>query len=151
MGGFTQVFLRDRSEENIKAVNQSLRDAGLRKELRFYSEDETRFEYECFLKNDGYFPEDQFPRNEIKSYEDFKKYWNTEKLGAVFVPPYGVLQFDCYFGRTSKRAMRILGRWIVDNHRLIEKTSGSFTTFMERGMTKLERQVIEESDVKVNW
>lgn len=151
MGGFAQVYLRDRSAEGIAKANQSLAEAGLRKALRFYSEDDVRLEYDYFARGEGYFPADQFPKDKIKSFEDFKKYWNPQALGDVFCPPFGVLQFDCYFGRTSKRAMRIMGRWIADNHRLIEKTSGSFTTFMERGMTKLERQIMKESDVKVNW
>lgn len=151
MGGFTQIFLRDCSEENIARANESLKQAGLRKDMRFYSEADVKLEYEYFARGEGHFPESQFPKDKIKSYKDFTKFWNSKTLGNVFCPPFGVLQFDCYFGRTSKRAMRILGRWVAENHHLIEKTSGSFTTFIERGMTKLECQILKESDVKVNW
>lgn len=147
MGGFTEVFLKDCSYENIKKQNEKLKEYNVAKRYSFYSEDDVKFEYEAFCKGEGSFPEHLFPKNKINSYKDFTKYWSTKALGALFVPEFGVLTFDCYFGRTSKRAMRNMGRYIADNVRLIKKTRGSFSTFMERGMTKLERQIIIENNL----
>lgn len=144
MGGFTQVFLKDCSQENIDEQNKRLKEFKVRKGIRFYSEKDIELEYHYFKLNDGYFPESQFPRDKIKSYKDFKKYWSTEALGAVFVPPIGTLQFDCYFGRTSNYAMRNIGKYMANNPSIFKKTDGSFSTFMERGMTKLERQIMKE-------
>ncbi len=152
MGGFTEVFLSNISAENIKRQNAKLKEYKVPKRYRFYSEDNVRAEYEAFAKGEGAFPEGQFPRNKINSYNDFIKYWNTRAIGAIFCPPFGTLTFDCYFGRTSKRAMRNLGKYIADNHNEIKAVDGSFETFMERGMTKLERRVLKESNIKnIHW
>lgn len=151
MGGFTEVFLRNKTQVNIDKMNTLLREYKVPKWYRFYSENDVKFQYESFLKNKGHFPETHFPKDKINSYEDFTKYWSTKALGACFVPRFGTLTFDCYFGRTSKRAMRNMGRFIADNYREIESTSGSFETFMERGMTRIERQIIAESGIKLNY
>jgi hypothetical protein len=151
MGGFTEIYLRDKSEENIAKHNEKLKEYGVRKSLRFYSEADIKFEFDGFMKGTGYFPDDQFPKDKIKTINDFKKYWNPKSLGTCFCPNVGSLTFDCYFGRTSKNAMRKLGRYIADHHRDIEQTRGSFSTFMERGMTKLERQIISESKILDNY
>ncbi len=149
MGGFTEIKLKDCSNENIEKQNQLLEDFGVARKYRFYSESDVIWEYEGFVKGTGSFPEHLFPKDKINSYEDFTKYWNTKSLGSLFCPEFGTLTFDCYFGRTSKRAMRNMGKYITDNHNEIEKVSGSFSTFMERGMTRLERQIInEESNIK---
>lgn len=144
MGGFTQVKLKDTSRANIDKHNALLKHYKVPEKYRYYSEYDVIFEYEGFKLGTGVFPERQFPRDKIKSLEDFKQYWSSKALGEVFVPPYGTLQFDCYFGRTSKRAMRNMGRYIADHVRDIAKTDGSFSTFMERGMTKLEQQLMTE-------
>ena len=65
-------------------------------------------------------------------------------VNRCFVPKFGTLSFDCYFGRTSDRAMRNIGRYIGMNAKHIKSTGGSFSTFMERGMTKFERELMEE-------
>jgi hypothetical protein len=133
MGGFTKIQLKDTSQENIDEQNQRLREYGLRKNLKFYSERDIEKEYEYFLKNDGNYPERMFPRDQINSLEDFKKYWNPRAVGEAFVPPVGALTFDCYFGRTSKRAMHAIACWILshgDSHPFT--TSGSYSTFVER-------------------
>lgn len=148
MGGFTQVFLKETNQANIDKHNAKLEVYGVPKKYRFYSEFDVRLEYEFFKVGEGEFPEDLFPRDEIKSFVDFKRYWSPSALGEVFVPHFGTLQFDCYFGRTSKRAMRAIGKYIADNHSDIDRVSGSFSTFMERGMTKLEREIINESGIK---
>lgn len=144
MGGFTKVVLKDVSRENIDKQNARLELYKVPKKYRFYSEQDVILEYEAFKMHDGVFPENQFPRDKIKSFEDFKKYWSPEALGEVFVPHYGTLTFDCYFGRTSQRAMRNIGRYLGYNVKYIKKVDGSFSTFAERGMTKIERQIMTE-------
>lgn len=151
MGGFTQFKLKDKSQANIDKQNDLLRQYGVAKGYRFYSEKDVIFEYEAFLKGIGVFPEHKFPKDKIKTLEDFKQYWSSKALGEVFVPPYGTLQFDCYFGRTSQRAMRNIGRYLAANHNEIETMRGSYDTFFERGMTKLERQIIAESKIKQGY
>ncbi len=144
MGGFTKVYLKDTSQKNIDTQNARLILMGVPKQYRFYSETEVIYEYESFRIGKGYFPENQFPREKINSLEDFKNYWSPEALGEVFVPKFGTLTFDCYFGRTSKRAMRKIGKYLAENVDQIESVGGSFSTFMERGMTKAERKLMEE-------
>lgn len=158
MGGFTQLKLKDTSEENIAKHNKMLDDAGVAKKYRFYSEDDVKKEYEYFVKDDGVFPEHRFPKDKIKSYKDFKKYWNPEALGEVFCPPFGTLQFDCYFGRTSKRAMKAIKNYIVNaliaegvGKTPFESASGSWTTFLERcSASKLNLELINEK-IKSRW
>lgn len=148
MGGFTQVFLKDKTKNNIDKHNALLRLYKVPKQYRFYSESDVIFEYEAFKMGLGAFPERQFPKDKINSLEDFKQYWSSEALGEVFVPPYGTLQFDCYFGRTSKSAMRKIGKYLVDNAKHIEKTEGSFSTFVERsGISKLGMKILEERNL----
>jgi len=149
MGGFTTVKLKDTSRENIDRQNAKLELFGVAKKYRFYSESDVILEYEAFKVDDGVFPEHQFPKDKINSYEDFKKYWSPEALGEIFCPHFGTLNFDCYFGRTSDRAMRNIGKYIAENIDEIEGVSGSFTTFMERGMTKAERKILEESEISL--
>jgi len=150
MGGFTAIRLKDISQENIDAQNQKLKEYGVNKRYRFYSERDIQEEYQYYLKGDGVYREDLFPKDKINSYEDFKKYWNPKAVGEIFIPYVGSLNFDCYFGRTSKRALRNIGRFTAENHREIKEIYGTSLTFMERGMTKIERQIIEESAVHVN-
>ena len=145
MGGFTQVFLNDASRKNNDRHNALLKLYNIPDIYRYYSEYNVIFEYESFKMGLGTFDERLFPKDKINNIEDFKQYWSTKALGDVFVPPYGTLQFDCYFGRTSKRAMRNMGRYIADNIKDIKCVSGSFETFAERGMTKLERQICTEN------
>jgi hypothetical protein len=147
MGGFTKIQLRDTSRENIDAQNARLELAGVPKKYRFYSEADVIFEYESFKQYDGVFPEQQFPREKIRSLEDFKRYWSAEALGEIFVPPIGALIFDCYFGRTSQRAMQGIARYVAENHREIEKVGGSFETFVERGANKLQTEIIKDSAI----
>ena len=144
MGGFTQVYLKDTSRSNIDKHNALLRLYNVPKEYHYHSESNDIFQYEAFKMRIGTWREEFFPKDKINSFEDFKKYWSPKALGEVFVPYEGTLQFDCCFGRTSKRAMRNIGRYLADNVRDIEKTRGSFSTFMERGMTKLEQQLMKE-------
>jgi hypothetical protein len=145
MGGFTKIQLKDTSQENIDKHNARLELNGVRERYRFYSERNVIFEYEAFKMGDGVFPENQFPKDKINSLDDFKKYWSPEALGEVFVPRIGTLTFDCYFGRTSKRAMRNIGRYLGMNAKHLKEVGGSFETFCERGMTKLEREIMKEN------
>jgi len=147
MGGFTQIKLKDCSEKNIETQNAILDMVRVPKKYRFYSIKDTRFEYDAFKVGDGVFPERQFPKDKINSFADFKKYWSSEALGEVFVPPYGTLQFDCYFGRTSVYAMKKIGKYVANNVDQFKEFEGSFSTFMERGMTKREIKIIEESGI----
>ena len=153
MGGFTQIHLKDKSEENIAKHNKFLDDAKVKKTIRFYSESDVREEYKYFLANDGHFPESRFPKDKINSYEDFTKYWSTDALGSVFCPEFGSLSFDCYFGRTSDNAMRCIKNYIVDTllkpeymfDSPFESTNGSWSTFLERcSISKLNLELIKE-------
>ena len=153
MGGFTKLVLKDKSVENIRKHNELLSKAKVRKGIRFYSEDDVRLEYDAFLNNQGVFPEHSFPKDKIKSYDDFTKYWSTEALGEVFVPKFGTLTFDCYFGRTSDNAMKCLKNYIVDTLLLseyfldspFEHASGSWSTYLERcSASKLDLELINE-------
>ena len=153
MGGFTKLMLRDTSIENIRKHNELLAKAKVRKEIRFYSEDDVKLEYEYFKKGDGYFPDDQFPKDKIKSYKDFTKYWNTEAMGEVFVPKFGTLTFDCYFGRTSKNAMKCIKNYIVDallsDDSPFEYAGGSWSTFLERcSASKLDLELINDKIIE---
>jgi hypothetical protein len=149
MGGFTEIRLRDTSENNIIIQNRRLEKLGVAKRYRFYSEANAHSEYyEYYLVGKGNFPEHLFPKNKISSYEDFRRYWSPEALGSCFVPHVGTLTFDCYFGRTSKRAMRAIGKYVARYSSEIKSVDGSFSTFMERGMTKVEREIIANSDIK---
>jgi hypothetical protein len=148
MGGFTSIKLKDCSRGNIVRQNTILDIYKVPKKYRFSClENEQAIEYEYFKRGMGSFPERQFPKNKINSLEDFKKFWTPEALGEVFVPPSGTLQFDCYFGRTSKKAMRKMGRYIAENIREFKEFEGSFSTFMERGMTAIERKIVDESGI----
>lgn len=153
MGGFTQLKLKDTSEENIAKHNKMLDAAKVRKGIRFYSEDNVKKEYEAFVKGEGAFPENQFPKDKIKSYRDFKRYWNPKAIGEVFCPPFGALQFDCYFSRTSKRAMKNIKNYIVNAIMSQENifdtpfdyADGSWTTFLERcSASKLDLELINK-------
>jgi len=153
MGGFTQLKLKDTSEENIEKHNKILDDLKVRKCFRFYSESDVKKEYEAFIKGEGAFAEHLFPKDKIKSYNDFKKYWNPKALGEIFCPPAGTIQFDCYFGRTSKRAMKGIKDYIINALLLpenfmttpFEGASGSWTTFLERcSASKLNLELINE-------
>ncbi len=153
MGGFTKLVLKDKSVENIRKHNELLSKAKVRKGIRFYSDDDVRLEYDAFLNNEGVFPERSFPKDKIKTYNDFTKYWSSEALGEVFVPKFGTLTFDCYFGRTSDNAMKCLKNYIVDTLLLneyfldspFEYASGSWSTYLERcSASKLDLELINE-------
>ena len=147
MGGFTQIKLKDCSIENINKLNAILDKIKLPKQYRFADlEKQQAEEYTYFKKNDGNFPEHLFPRDKINSLEDFKKFWNPKAIGECFVPPSGTLQFDCYFGRTSKTAMAKMGKFIAENIELFAEFDGSFSTFMERGMNEKQRKIVSESE-----
>jgi len=135
MGGFTSIQLQDTSQEHIDQQNAELDALGVAKRYRFYSEKNIRKEWEHY-QNDGpaarkkYYS--QFPQD-ITSYETFKLWWSPKRWGTCFIPEVGMLTFDCYFGRTSKRAMHGIARFLLytlDGE--IKETSGSYSTFVER-------------------
>ncbi len=132
MGGFTQILLKDCSQSNIDEQNEKLDELKVNKSYRFYSGNDVFKQYKYFLKGEGNWDERFFPKDKIKSYNDFKKYWSPEALGEIFVPQYGTLQFDCYFGRTSKRAMNGIATYLSCNYSQIKSVRGSFSTFVER-------------------
>lgn len=152
MGGFTKIQLKDTSAENIAKHNKMLEAAKVRKSIRFYSEDDVKFEYDGFVAGTGHFPEHLFPKDKINSYEDFTKYWSTEALGEIFVPPFGCLTFDCYFGRTSNNAMKCIKNYIIDalleepfGEQVFAEVGGSWSTFLERcSASKLALELINE-------
>jgi len=133
MGGFTTIKLKNCSETNIKKQNQALEQFGVARKYRFYSEAEIRLEYAYFRKGKGNFPPHLFPIDRYTAtYAQFRKYWSTEALGEAFVPYNGSLNFDSYFGRTSKRAMHNLATYLLCNLSQIKSVDGSFSTFVER-------------------
>lgn len=146
MGGFTALYLKNVTQENIDLQNQNLREFGLSKRYYFYSEKDVEKEYQYYLKKDGNYPEHLFPSNKINSYKDFKKFWSSDALGECFVPKFGSLICDVYFGRMSKRAMRALCKYLAYNHSNIKRVSGSYTTLLERGATKKETKVLQYLD-----
>lgn len=149
MGGFTVIRLVDCSQENIDRQNAKLIAYGVNKKYRFYSENNVRKEYQHYLAKDGHYPEHLFPKYEINSYEQFKKYWSPANIGEAFAPYFGTLTLDCYYGRMSARAMKKLGSYIANNVLEIEAMYGSVSTFMERGMTRLERKIVHDSKIKM--
>lgn len=147
MGGFTQILLKDTSRQSIDTQNARLALAKVPTAYRFYSEADIIHEYEAFKVYDGDFPFHQFPRHKINSLDDFKKYWSSDALGDIFVPPIGALQFDCYFSRTPKATLKKLGTYVTDNISEFAKFKGSFETFAERGMTRAQRKIVTTSPV----
>lgn len=153
MGGWTKVTLKDTSEESVVCHNARLDIFGVPKKYRFQSNHHAVTEYEWYLakrddpKIDATYPEHMFPPNKICSFEDFLKFWGPSKCGECFVPPPGSLTFDCCFGRTSRAAMRAIGRYLIANMEEIDRRRilGSFHTFMERGMTASERNIWDGS------
>lgn len=139
MGGFTSIKLKDTSPEAIKQVNATLTEMKVPKGYRFYSEDDVKEEYEYYKKGDGNYPEHLFPKNKIRSYKSFTKYWSTEALGATFVPPFGTLTFDCYYGRTATTTMNKIARFIYNNLELIDEVDGSYSTFVNDKITVSNR------------
>ena len=148
MGGFTECFLKDTSQKNIDKHNKLLAKAGIPEMYHFYSQKDTKKEYKYFLKGDGVFPEHQFPKDKIKSYKDFRKYWSTNAIGACICPKFGTLRFDCYFGRTPDDVMEKIGKYIAENISEFKGFDGSFGTFMERGMTDNQRKIVQQSGLK---
>lgn len=132
MGGFTKIILKDKSEDAIIAANCLLDLHKVSKKYRFYSQRDTKEEYQHFLNNNGHYPEHMFPRNKINSYKDFLKYWNPVSCGECFVPHFGTLTFDCYYGRTPQIQMKRIANFLLENIDLIEKVGGSYETFVER-------------------
>jgi len=140
MGGYTSIQLKDTSEKNILIQNAKLAELGVPVKYHFYSLNDVKYEYAMFVTRDkrANFPVDMFPPSQIHSLEDFQKFWNNKKL-ASFCPPFGSLNFDCYFGRTSDRAMRAIGKYVVQNYLEIEKIEGSVDDLMERGMSSRQQ------------
>lgn len=152
MGGFTTVFLRDKSQKNIDKHNEILKEFGVARDYHFYSEKDIYNEFEAFQADSGVFPEHRFPKDQIKSFSDFKKYWSTEALGEIFCPYQGEFTCDCYFGRMSKRAMRNFCKYLAAHHNDIESMGGSYETLLERGATQLEREIIlKESGINFKY
>lgn len=144
MGGYTKIRLKDNSQANIDLHNQKLREFKVAKKYSFYSIKDIEFEYQAFVKGVGVFPDHLFPKDKIKSFKDFRKYWSTEALGEVFVPKFGTFTCDVYFGRMSKRAMRSFARYFMANIDAIAEVEGSSTTLFERAFTKRERMKCRE-------
>jgi len=147
MGGHTTVRLKDRSVANVALQNLLLDDYGVPKKYRFYSDLDIRAEYNAYKKGLGEFPEFQFPKDKIKTYRDFKKYWKA--LGDFWSPPFGTLTFDCYYSRMSTNAFKNLGKYLATYVDEIESTSGSFSTFIEdgRGVLKRDRKILKNVNI----
>ena len=149
MGGFTSVLLKDGSDKNITEQNKKLRVLGIPRKYKFYNlKKEQKIEYSFFKKGEGSFLDHLFPKDKIKTLEDFKKYWNTESLGEAFCPQNGMLTFDCYFNRTPDDVMFAIGTYIAENIDQIKEVEGSFSTFIERGMTEKQREIVKNSDIE---
>ena len=135
MGGFTAIFLKDRTERNIKLQNERLAECGVKKCYRFYSQANVRVEYEAYKSGKGYFPTYQFPTDQIKSLKDFKKFWNTKAVGDTFYPKFGSLTFDCYFGRMSQRQMKAVVKYMKIYVKDIHSVNGRFSSLLEKAAT----------------
>lgn len=153
MGGFTKIQLLDTSEENIQLHNELLAKHKVKKCFRFYSVKDIEFEYEAFKNGEGNFPEHLFPRDEIKCFKSFRKYWSPEAIGDVFCPPIGALTFDACYGRTSNNAMRCIKNYLIDVMTTIDigflkevwVVSGSFSVFMERcSASKINKELLSK-------
>lgn len=132
MGGFTSIWLKDTSQKNIDEQNAELDALGVNKRYRFYSEENIREEWEFYRNDpDRHVHYSQFPQD-ITSYETFKLWWSPKKWGTCFIPEVGMLTFDCYFGRTSSRAMHGIARYLLYATTPIKEVSGSYSTFVER-------------------
>lgn len=150
MGGFTALYLKDKSQENIDRQNQHLDSLRVPKAYRFYGEKNVEEEYQYYLAGDGVYKECFFPPDQINSLEDFKRFWSPAALGEVFVPHAGALNFDCYFGRTSDYAMHGIARWVVlfgEDEAIT--TSGSYSTFVERSGYKAKTK--QHTMMKFDW
>jgi muconolactone delta-isomerase len=145
MGGFTEIHLKNKDNDNISKHNVLLELLKVPKNYSFYSMYDIIYEYETFKQGLGSFPEDMFPEDKINSLEDFMKYWNTEVVGKLFVPEIGSLTLDCYYGRTSDKTMRKIGKWVANNLDEIDHVGGSFSTFIEKGCTKKEQKYINKN------
>lgn len=144
MGGFTQIILKDKSEQHVIDCNCLLSREKVDKKYHFYTINDTKIEYGHFKIGNGVYDEHLFPRNKIKSYEDFLSYWNPQICGH-FVNPFGTLSFDCYFSRTPAIQMKRIANFLVDNYTLIEQAEGSFETFVERcGKSKRVQKLLLE-------
>lgn len=124
----TTIYLKDNSEKNIKIQNKELEKLNI--PLRFHGEDELLKEYEYFLENKEKY-ERFLPVENVKSYDDFKEYWNHEKLGEFVCPVKGSINFDPYFGR-SDDFIEEVSKYILNNISIFEKGKGSYDTFVER-------------------
>ena len=131
MAGFTQIILKDKSEQHIIDCNCVLNREGVAKAYHFYTMNDARVEYGHFKIGNGVYPEHLFPREKIKSFPEFLNYWNPKSCGH-FINPFGALSFDCYFARNPFIQMKGISDFLVDNYSLIEQAKGSFETFVER-------------------
>jgi hypothetical protein len=147
MGGYTTIHLKNVTQSNIAIENEKLKLYGIPTKYHFYSLNDVRMEYETFKKGEGYFPEREFSRDKIKTFADFRKCWNNKQL-PFFCPKFGTLAFDCYFGRTSIRTMQKIGKYITENLDNFECFSGSFDTFMERGMNQKQIKLFNQLNLK---
>jgi hypothetical protein len=151
MGGWTKVMLKDTSRDNIDRHNARLEIFGVPKQYRYQHHGNVVEEYEWYLAHvsepdhpnskvrEAVYPEHMYPRDQINSFADFCKFWNPEAVGASLVPPNGALTFDCYYSRMSRRAMRAVAKYLLANVAEIASVEGSFSTFMEKGMTASQR------------
>jgi ASC-1-like (ASCH) protein len=132
MGGFTKILLKDTSAENIQKQNEILAEEGVDEMYRFYSENDVLLQWEGFQENPEYFPDHLFPKDKINSYTTFKEYWNTEAIGEIYCPPFGMLTFDCYFNRMDQAQMYSVAAYLLKNPEQIAAVGGSYDTFVER-------------------
>jgi hypothetical protein len=158
MGGFTKIQLLDTSEENIQLHNELLSKHKVKKSFKFYTVKDIELEYEAFKNGEGTFPEHLFPRDKIKSFKSFRKYWSPEAIGDVFCPPIGSLTFDACYGRTSDNAMKCIKDYLIDAMTTIDigflkefcVVSGSFSVFMERcSASKINKELL--SKIREKW
>jgi len=135
MGGMTTLYLADRSAKNIAYHNQKLKEFGVAKCYRFYSEADIKIAYNEFISGKGVFREHLFPKAEINSYKDFKKFWSPVAVGEVFVPYIGSVTFDCYFDRMPKRAMYNMSCYIREHRHELLGYQGALSTLFEKAFS----------------
>lgn len=141
MGSQVVILLNDVSQENIDKQNQVLNNLGIDEGIHFYSEKDVKLEYDWFKTNKNEFPDHLIPHDKIKSFDDFKQYWNTENLGKTFCPEFGSLKFDIAYDRTEQDQIDLITEYLITNISLIKKGEGSFDSFVN--MTKLDDDLKE--------
>lgn len=100
MGAWVMIELKNKSDQNILAKNNILKEKG--SELFFVTENDHQNEYEYYKKNPQDYPSHLFVKGMTKKafITRWTHFWSSNKVGWM--------GFDVYFNRTSKEQMQIV-------------------------------------------